>query len=307
MIYYLKGSEGYLKSQAIEKARGLLENPELCCKEYWEWSQDILEFISMPPFWGDRKLCILYFFPDSEAFNATSIWDGTDVYIVTAEIPDTRKKNAKALLKKCIVQNFEKVSEEVMMKSIKKRLSSRFGFTEEEILAVEEELKKAFLPYSLELAYDLKSVIIHVDMIGHSGKLDSETIQAFALESTSLKAFKLSVMILNQDNKCLDFARRLLTEQGESPIMLISVMLYQIRICYKAALYEGENFLTLVGVRSFQLYPEFKRYPVSVYAELHHKMQEAVNRIKSGEKNAEAVILEMITSCLLIEKGECPC
>ena len=51
--------------------------------------------------------------------------------------------------------------------------------------------------------------------------------------------------MLDQDYSCLDFAKCLLVEQGESPILVISVMLFQIRVCYKASLYEKELFLNV--------------------------------------------------------------
>ena len=304
MLYFFRGAEGYLKEQEIKKAREKLEDPEFCYQEYWEWTNDILEFVSTVSFLGDRKICVLHFFPDQDAFSKANFRDDVDVYIVTAEIPDTRKSSVKEILKKCITKDFDKISEEMMMKCIEKRLSSRFGFSKVEISAAKEELKRAFHPYLIELTYDLNAVILHVDMIGYAGNLESNTIQAFALESTSLKAYKLSNMMLDQDYSCLDFAKCLLVEQGESPILVISVMLFQIRVCYKASLYEKENYLSLIGIRNFQLYSGFRRYPVGVYAKLHHLLQDAVNWIKRGEKNTVAVVLETIMSCLLIERGE---
>lgn len=307
MLYFFRGSEGYLKDQEIRKEREKLEDPEFCYQEYWEWTNDILEFVSTVSFLGDRKICVLHFFPDQDAFSKANFRDDVDVYIVTAEIPDTRKSSVKEILKKCITKDFDKISEKMMMKCIEKRLSSRFGFSKVEISAAKEELKRAFHPYLIELTYDLNAVILHVDMIGYAGNLESNTIQAFALESTSLKAYKLSNMMLDQDYSCLDFAKCLLVEQGESPILVISVMLFQIRVCYKASLYEKENYLSLIGIRNFQLYSEFRRYPVGVYAKLHHLLQDAVNRIKRGEKNTVAVVLETIMNCLLIERGERAC
>ena len=59
-----------------------------------------------------------------------------------------------------------------------------------------------------------------------------------------------------------------------------------------------------IGIRSYQLYGEFLKYGPDKYKALYKELQDAVNRIKNGEKSSSAVVLDTIMRCLQIEKGE---
>ena len=107
---------------------------------------------------------------------------------------------------------------------------------------------------------------------------------------------------LDQKPECIDYAKKLL-DQGESPIGMLSLVLYQIRVCYKATLCREGNYLAKIGIRSYQLYGEFLKYGPDKYKALYTELQDAVNRIKNGEKSS-AVVLDTIMRCLQIEKGE---
>ena len=79
----MEGTERYLKLKEIKKAASLLADKDFCYQEFWVWDDSILEFISAPPFFGDKKICVLYFFPEDDRLLKTSIWEGTDIYILT--------------------------------------------------------------------------------------------------------------------------------------------------------------------------------------------------------------------------------
>lgn len=82
MILYMEGTERYLKLKEVKKAATLLADKDFCYQEFWNWDDSILEFISAPPFFGDKKICVLYFFPEDDRLLKTSIWEGTDIYIL---------------------------------------------------------------------------------------------------------------------------------------------------------------------------------------------------------------------------------
>ena len=300
MIYFMEGNERYLKKQEIVQAVGRLEVKDFCYQEFWQWNDDILEFIGIAPFIGDKKICVLYFFPENESLLHATIWEGTDIYIISETYPDRRKSVVNALLKKCTVKKYEKIHEDTLYKCIFSRLKGH-GFSAEEIQAAEKELMQAFYPYFADPAMTLETVITHVDMIGYSGSLESESIRTYALDSSSLKGYRLATMILDQKEESIDYASRLL-DQGESPIGLLSLVLFQIRICYKASLCRKGNYLSQIGIRSYQLYEKFLRYGIDVYVDLYGELQGAVNRLKSGEKNSKAVVSDTILYCLQIEK-----
>ena len=302
MILYMEGTERYLKLKEIKKAASLLADKDFCYQEFWTWDDSILEFISAPPFFGDKKICVLYFFPEDDRLLKASIWEGTDIYILTENMPDRRKNAVTQLLKAAEVKKYEKIHEDILYKCIFKRLQGH-GYKPEEINAVEDSLMQAFYPYLVDYSINLDAVITHVDMIGYSDSLSTESIMAFALESGSLKGYRLANMVLDQKPECIDYAKKLL-DQGESPIGMLSLVLYQIRVCYKATLCREGNYLAKIGIRSYQLYGEFLKYGPDKYKALYTELQDAVNRIKNGEKSSSAVVLDTIMRCLQIEKGE---
>lgn len=300
MLYYFDGPENYLKIQEIEKAKKKLEDPEMNFREFHEWDPEIRNFLTCSSFISEKKICVLHFFPEEESFLGVCGTDNADIYLVPEESPDSRKTIVRQILNESNVRKFEKIDDHTLLKCIYARLS-KHGFQKAQMDEVQEELKRAFQPYLMDYKVGLDTVIVHVDMIGYSGSLTPESIQTFSLESSSLKGYKLATMVLNREKGCIDFTDRLL-DQGESAISLLSLVLFQIRVCYKASLFSEKNYLKLIGIRNYQLYPNFERYSPETYGEMYGILQDAVNRIKRGEK-AKPAVIESINRCLdLTEK-----
>lgn len=123
MILYMEGTERYLKLKEIKKAASLLADKDFCYQEFWAWDDSILEFISAPPFFGDKKICVLYFFPEDDRLLKTSIWEGTDIYILTENMPDRRKNAVTQLLKAAEVKKYEKIHEDILYKCIFQKIA----------------------------------------------------------------------------------------------------------------------------------------------------------------------------------------
>lgn len=100
----------------------------------------------------------------------------------------------------------------------------------------------------------------------------------------------------------LNFGKRLL-EDGEQPINIISLVLYQLRICYKAKLFSDENYKALIGVQGFQLFKDFNRYTAATYKKLINLFVSGINRIKKGEKGY-AVLTDCLTASGIILKED---
>lgn len=293
MIVLMEGEEKYLKMKAIHKEKEKLEDKELCFREYWEWSPNILDYIESAPFLGERKICVLYFMPEVADLLSADIWDGTEIYIIPKEMPDTRKAVVKEILDRCQKKQFEKVSKELLYKSVRKRLESH-GIPGQEIEKYQDQLERAFAPYYTEREYDLFSVIQRVDMMGFAGNLNEQVIQEYGLEGMNLKAYKLATMILDQRKESMAYARDLLKE-GESPIGILSLVQYQIRVCWKASLYEDD--LLKIGIRRYQIYASYDRYSEKTYKQLYEILQDGITRIKNGER-AEVVVIDCVWNCI---------
>ena len=299
MIVLMEGEEKYLKMKAIHKEKEKLEDMELCFREYWEWSPNILDYIESAPFLGERKICVLYFMPEVADFLSADIWDGTEIYIIPKKMPDTQKAVVKEILERCQKKQFEKVSKELLNKSVRKRLESH-GIPGQEIDKYQDQLERAFAPYYTEREYDLFSVIQRVDMMGFSGNLNEQVIQEYGLEGMNLKAYKLATMILDQRKESMLYARDLLKE-GEAPIGILSLVQYQVRICWKVSLDKGD--LNKIGIKQYQLYPAYDRYLGMTYRQLYDVLQDGISRIKNGER-AEVVVILIIENCLKLLKRQ---
>ena len=296
-VFYFSGKENYLKKQEIRKITTEIEAPELNVMEFYEPSEDLYNFIYTMPFIGDKKMGVLHYFPEQEDFleAVKDLPEFTDLYIITKELPDHRKKVVRELESIMNTKEFKKISEDLLFKCISSRLQ-RYGYSADSIENLKEVLMDAFHGYSQFADMDLEVVQKHVDMIACSGVLTPETIQTFAPESSNYRAFLLSTMLLSQDPNCISYARSLM-EQGEQPIGILSLVAYQIRICYKSVLFSDENFLSLIGIRKYQLYDKFQAYTTKQYRNIYSSLMEGIRRIKRGE-DASAVIADCLTLAL---------
>lgn len=293
-LYYFSGIEAYLKRQEMQKIVSTVPSPEINVMEAWEDTPEIQDFVNAFPFIGDKKICILHFFPDKEIFLSIikGMAEEADIYILTDEMPDRRKKVIKQILEQAVIKDFPKISSQLLYKCISSRLK-RYGYMQEEIDSCKEHLEEAFHSYETSMNIDLDVVQKHVDMIGLSGRLDKENIDFFAPESERIKAYKLSSMLLDRDRDCLVFAKRLI-QQGDSAIGILSLVLYQIRICYKSVLFQKEKYLSLIGIREFQLYRNFLSYSAGTYKMVYRIFLDGICRIKKGEIQ-EVVVLECLS------------
>lgn len=296
-VYYFSGKENYLKKQEIRKVTDQIEAPELNVMEFHEPCEELYSFICTMPFIGDKKVGILHYFPEQDEFLSAvkSLPDFTDLYIISKDIPDHRKKVVKELSGLVITKEFKKISEDLLFKCISSRLQ-RYGYSADTVEGLKEVFMDAFRGYTHFADMDLEVVQKHVLMIAYSGALTPETIQTFAPESSNYRAFILSTMLLSNDSGCLSFAQGLL-EQGEQPIGILSLVAYQIRICYKAILFSDENYSSLIGIRKYQLYEHYHTYTAKQYRDIYCNLMEGIRRIKKGE-DASAVITNCLTLAL---------
>ncbi len=298
MLYYYSGTESYLKKSALKKICDTISHPELNTAEFWEASPKLYSFIDTFPFVGGKKVCILHYFPDDKAFLEISrkMPDFTDVYIAVSSYPDKRKKIVKEILELAQEKEFKKIDDQRLMQYILNGLRS-FGYTQEEMDATKGELARAFRAYAMHADMDLECVQKHIKLIAYSGSLTKEHIQVFGPDGSDLRAYRLSTMLLAEDYGCLDFAWHLLG-QGESAIGILSLIAYQVRICYKAVLFGNENYLSLIGIHNYQLYKDFKSHSAADYKKIYNILMCGVDRIKRGEPSW-AVLEECLLASLI--------
>ena len=161
---------------------------------------------------------------------------------------------------------------------------------------------ECFHGYILHADMDLEVVQKHVQMIAFSGALTPENIRTFAPDSSDYRAYKLSNMLLSKNASCVSFARQLL-EQGETAIGIFSLVAYQLRVCYKAVLFREENYLSLIGIRDYQLYKRFADYRAGTYKAIYSVFMDGIRRVKKGE-DVNAIMTDCLMNALAILKEE---
>ena len=201
-------------------------------------------------------------------------------------------------------REFEKINEHLLYKCISSRLQ-RLGYEQKEIEQVKDTLMECFHGYIMHHDIDLEIVQKHVQMIAFSGALTEDNIRAFALDSADFRAYRLSNMLLSLDADCLDFANKLLV-QGETAIGLLSLVAYQIRVCYKACLFSDDNYLSLIGIRNYQLFNDFKKYKADTYKRVFQVLITGIKRVKKGEKQV-SIMADCLMESLEILKEESLC
>lgn len=302
MIYYFSGEERYLMKKELTRRKTQLECPDLCYMEYQEWSEDILLFVESYPFVGEKKICVLWFFPENELLEVfEQIPKSTDVYLVPERPADRRKEKVRKLLRQVQEQKFDKVSEDILMKCIYSRLGS-FGYEKKQIEMASDWLRDAFQVYYHDLTCDLQVVQTHVDMLGFADGLTKENIQRYAPNMSAMKGYRLSTMLFDQNEECLGYAARLLEDKRNQPIGLLSLLISSARICYKASLFQDDkNGLSGLGIRPYQLYANYRRYTLQTWKVVYQTLQDGVNRLKAGS-DADSTYMECLASVLLFLK-----
>ena len=64
-LFYFSGKETFLKHKALRKITEVIYFPEMNIQQFSEYTDEILQFLELRPLLGEKKVCILYFFPDS--------------------------------------------------------------------------------------------------------------------------------------------------------------------------------------------------------------------------------------------------
>lgn len=305
-IYYFSGKENFLKKQEINKISQEIECPELNFQHFYDLDDTFYDFIFSFPFIGGKKIGILHVFPDNEEFlsAAKRLPDFTDLYIITSIMPDSRKKVVKELMRLVTEKEFTKISENLLYKCILSRLQ-RLGYKKDEIEAARDTLMESFRGYFMHSEMDLEAVQMHVQLIAYSGALTKENILTFSPDNSDLRAYKLSTMLLLKDIDCIGFANQLL-DQGESAIGLLSLISYQIRVCYKACLFFDEKYLNLIGIRNYQLFEGFRSYTSATYKRIYHILMNGIECVKKGEK-AAPVMADCLMESLQVLQEESTC
>lgn len=287
MILLVYGDR-YLYDMHIKKEAAKLEIPEANAVFAEEWNDSLYMQCISAPFLEGKKIVVA----DMPGARQKSLMEyiqrpsaHTDLYLRARHL-DRRGEVYRALSKKGCVREFPKASAGDVYRSVKKRLVQKYAYSPEEVDRVRDILTQRLQGYQYEEEYDLYRVIKYADMVGSAGRIDRDTVEYFIPETFTQKSYELSkLMLAGRKPEMFRLASRLVRENDENRIGLLSLVLSQIRICYKASLFPEMSrnaILESLGIGSYQLNGSYTEYSPAQYARAYACLQKGVNGIKGG-------------------------
>lgn len=309
MILLVYGDR-YLYDMHIKKEAAGLETPEVNVVYAEEWDDSLYMQCISAPFLEEKKIVVVQLQNAGAGTKQKSLTDyihspseHTDLYLCTRH-PDKRSEVYKTLSKKGCVMEFPKASEGDVYRSVKKRLVRKYAFSPEEVDRHRDILMQRLRGYQYEEDYDLYRVMKYTDMIGNAGQIDQETVEYFISETFTQKAYELSkLMLCGKKTEMMQLASRLIRENDENRIGLLSLVLSQVRICYKADLFPEmprREILGTLGINSYQLNDSYSMYSSAQYAKAYACLQRGVNSLKSGSDVDSAFMMALINAAAVL-------
>lgn len=313
MILLVYGDR-YLYDMHIKKEAAKLETPEVNAVYAEEWSDSLYMQCISAPFLEEKKIVVAKLQSLRTVTKQKSLMEyirrpsgHTDLYLCVQHI-DRRSEIYKALSKEGCVREFPKASAGDVYRSVKKRLVQRYAYPPEEVDRHRDILTQRLQGYQYEEDYDLYRVMKYADMIGSAGQIDRKTIEYFIPETFTQKSYELSKLMLSGKNpEMIRLASRLVKENGENRIGLLSLVLSQIRICYKASLFPEmprNKIPGILGISPYQLNDAYSEHSAAQYAKAYASLQRGVNNLKSGSDADSAFMMSLISAAAALHPHE---
>lgn len=310
MILLVYGDR-YLYDMHIKKETAKLETPEVNAVYAQEWDDSLYIQCISAPFLEEKKIVVIQMQNLKPGTKQKSLMEyirrpsgHTDLYLCVRHL-DRRSEIYKALSKNGCVMEFPKASAGNVYKSVKKRLVQKYAYSPEEVDRHRDILTQRLQGYQYEEGYDLYQVMKYVDMIGSAGQIDRKTIEYSIPETFMQKSYELSKLLLSGRNpEMMQLASRLVKENGENRIGLLSLVLSQIRICYKASLFPEmakKEVLGKLGINHYQLSAAYSACSPAQYAKAYASLQNGVNGLKSGNDADSAFMMSLLNAAAALK------
>ncbi|MDE7268693.1 MAG: hypothetical protein K2N89_14635 [Lachnospiraceae bacterium] len=313
MILLVYGDR-YLYDMYIKKEAAKLETPEVNAVYADEWNDSLYMQCISAPFLEEKKIVVAEMQGLRPGTQQKSLMEyihkpseHTDLYLCIQH-PDRRSEIYKALSKEGCVMEFPKASASDVYRSVKKRLVQKYAYSPGEVDRYRDIFTRRLQGYQYEEEYDLYRVMKYVDMIGSAGQLDRETIEYFIPETFTQKSYELSKLMLSgRKADMMQLASRLVKENDENRIGLLSLVLSQIRICYKASLFPEmtrKEIMENLGISHYQLNGSYTMYSPVQYAKAYACLQKGVNSLKSGSDADSAFMMSLVNAAAILHPHE---
>lgn len=295
MLQVWLGDETYLMNEEIEKTKASLACPEM---DFIKGDLDESNFYAcdMASFFADKKVLFLYSSlknPYLERLSDAIPYNDVAV-ILTGEI-DKRLAIWKKFEKKKLIRSFGRLSAREFDAFCRKNLEGSEISNEDYGYLIQR------IAYGKRENCDLYTVRNFIGQLVSAPQINKEMIDYLIPEYQEEDVFRLFSFLSAKDGKqYFGLLDRLLESDPKGGIGILSVLLRNFRIAYKASV-AGKEAAELIGVTDWALRP-VQGIKQETAKECMNILQEAVNRIKSGFPQRIAV-MEASSRLIKIMKG----
>lgn len=292
MVRLIIGDEPYLIKSYIDTLKAGLSFPEMNfmqCEKLCEKSND---FFLHAPFLDNQKI-LVWRTEDATGSAFTKIYEQqkdnpSTMFVIVANKVDKRSKFYKNISKeKCIVE-CNKLNKNALSDFIKKEIEKQNTGIDSNTL----EFLQNRLGYSESDEVTLYTVKNYITQLCFAeNHITKEGIAKVLPERIEANSFLLFSLITSGKNKEAFQQVFKLLDNGENAIMLLSLLLRNYRVCFKARLVGMKEAASKLALSSYQLsvckYTE-QLETAEIYTCMDY-IQTSINQIKNGNK-AETVI-----------------
>lgn len=284
-LYY--GPETYMCQQ--KKLKLINSGTEMDLFISKEWNSECEDFVSTFSMFGSKTL-VLDIEELTKAYERVLAFkDLADIHIFAKKI-DSRIKIFKTL--EGSAEFFPKLGSNALKNFCLDNLKEfGCGITKEAF-----ELLVRRSGYLVNNDVCLDTILIYLKQCAmDTNAITEETVLKFVPECADVKIWGLFDYLMNKDLKGFYRYFDRLVEQKETPIGILSLMLRNVRIGYKASLC-GRDAAKTIGVQPAAI-ASTKRLSSAQLADLMELLQGAVNSIKSGSEPVLTVRVTAVKAC----------
>lgn len=138
---------------------------------------------------------------------------------------------------------------------------------------------------------------------GEGGDVTAEMVEQFATPYEDAVIWQLSETLFSGDKKALLSLGEQLIKDGENPIAMLSALLRQFRLAFKAKVIGGseKELSKALGIQAYHL-RQALTYDEKVLSEALGRVQKRVNDIKNGQEPTAVFRMTLVETLFLLQK-----
>lgn len=288
-IYF--GNEPYLLRE--KKKRFLdMAGDEISCHIFEELSDEIWQIARQYPVFSDKNYILVSVEKLDETNEFIRYLDHpcpmTDIVLFVEKV-DKRTKLYKKMKDMDILHECNKLDQKAFSDFVVRLIAKnnlRITRSDYEYFV---EKSGYFCDENINL-FSIENAVLQICM---SGKIDRHSIDCFCPDSNTTKVFALSNVLFRRDGAAVFKTAKLLLSNKENPIAMMSLLLRQFRLAYKASLYSDVSsgqLEKMLGVSKYQFQDALK-YPAVTVKKAMDILHNGIHDIKSGSADAEQAFL----------------